>query len=79
MSAIVSEIEAGVRTDAPTDAPIVEATLIDDLESGLIRAAEPDAGAPGGWRVRPVAPPLPDGRRGLQDRDPRPIRRSYGA
>jgi 2,3,4,5-tetrahydropyridine-2-carboxylate N-succinyltransferase len=30
-----------------------EATLLDDLESGRIRAAEPDPAAPGGWRVRP--------------------------
>lgn len=29
------------------------ATLIEDLENGRIRAAEPDPGAPGGWRVRP--------------------------
>ncbi len=32
---------------------IDEATLLEDLESGLIRAAEPDPAAPGGWRVRP--------------------------
>jgi 2,3,4,5-tetrahydropyridine-2-carboxylate N-succinyltransferase len=30
-----------------------EATLLDDLENGRLRAAEPDPGAPGGWRVRP--------------------------
>jgi len=30
-----------------------EATLLEDLESGRVRAAEPDAAAPGGWRVRP--------------------------
>jgi 2,3,4,5-tetrahydropyridine-2-carboxylate N-succinyltransferase len=29
------------------------ATLLEDLESGRIRAAEPDPAAPGGWRVRP--------------------------
>jgi 2,3,4,5-tetrahydropyridine-2,6-dicarboxylate N-succinyltransferase len=32
---------------------IAEATLLEDLESGRIRAAEPDPAAPGGWRVRP--------------------------
>ena len=30
-----------------------EATLLEDLESGRIRAAEPDATVAGGWRVRP--------------------------
>jgi 2,3,4,5-tetrahydropyridine-2,6-dicarboxylate N-succinyltransferase len=29
------------------------ATLLEDLESGRIRAAEPDPAARGGWRVRP--------------------------
>ena len=28
-------------------------TLLDDLETGVLRAAEPDPGAPDGWRVRP--------------------------
>ena len=28
-------------------------TLLNDLESGTLRAATPEAGAPGGWRVRP--------------------------
>lgn len=32
---------------------IDDATLLADLESGRIRAAEPDSAAPGGWRVRP--------------------------
>ena len=27
-------------------------TLLDDLEAGRVRAAEPDPGVPGGWRVR---------------------------
>ena len=27
-------------------------TLLDDLEAGRVRAAEPDPGAPGGWRIR---------------------------
>jgi 2,3,4,5-tetrahydropyridine-2-carboxylate N-succinyltransferase len=29
------------------------ATILDDLEAGRVRAAEPDPSAPGGWRVRP--------------------------
>jgi len=33
-------------------APSVE-TLLDDLEAGRLRAAEPDTDAPDGWRVRP--------------------------
>jgi 2,3,4,5-tetrahydropyridine-2,6-dicarboxylate N-succinyltransferase len=28
-------------------------TILAELESGRVRAAEPDASAPGGWRVRP--------------------------
>jgi 2,3,4,5-tetrahydropyridine-2-carboxylate N-succinyltransferase len=41
---------------AADETPAAEAfavdTLLDDLEAGRIRAAEPDATAPGGWRVR---------------------------
>jgi 2,3,4,5-tetrahydropyridine-2-carboxylate N-succinyltransferase len=33
----------------------VETTIVEDLESGLLRAAEPDPSAPDGWRVRPEA------------------------
>lgn len=44
--------EAEAAASAP---PLVSAaeTLLDDLEAGRARAAEPDATAPGGWRVRP--------------------------
>jgi 2,3,4,5-tetrahydropyridine-2-carboxylate N-succinyltransferase len=35
------------------DAPIDPSTLLADLESGRLRAAEPDPNAAGGWRVRP--------------------------
>lgn len=28
-------------------------TVLDDLETGRLRAAEPDTGAPDGWRIRP--------------------------
>jgi len=37
---------------APTARTLVAETLLDDLEAGRIRAAEPDPSAPGGWRVR---------------------------
>ena len=33
--------------------PISRDTLLDDLEAGRVRAAEPDSTVPGGWRVRP--------------------------
>jgi 2,3,4,5-tetrahydropyridine-2,6-dicarboxylate N-succinyltransferase len=36
----------------PTAATLIAETLLDDLEAGRIRAAEPDPSAPGGWRVR---------------------------
>ena len=49
MSTSVSE----VARDGTSDEAIDEATLIEDLESGRIRAAQPDPTAPGGWRVRP--------------------------
>ena len=44
--------------DPPTPGSAAErapepATILDDLESGRIRAAEPDPAAPDGWRVRP--------------------------
>lgn len=31
----------------------VRLSILDDLEAGRVRAAEPDPTAPGGWRVRP--------------------------
>ena len=37
---------------APTQA-IDPRTVLDDLEAGRLRAAEPDPTAPGGWRARP--------------------------
>jgi 2,3,4,5-tetrahydropyridine-2-carboxylate N-succinyltransferase len=41
--------------DIPSAAPgaLDRDTLLDDLETGRIRAAEPDPAAPGGWRIRP--------------------------
>lgn len=50
---------------APVDAAAIDPTpievadptppvgILDDLESGRVRAAEPDPGSPDGWRVRP--------------------------
>jgi 2,3,4,5-tetrahydropyridine-2-carboxylate N-succinyltransferase len=48
---------AGAATIEPAPAAAVKpgppATVLDDLEAGRIRAAEPDPGSPDGWRVRP--------------------------
>lgn len=37
----------------PPSAAVDPATILEDLETGRLRAAEPDADAPDGWRVRP--------------------------
>jgi 2,3,4,5-tetrahydropyridine-2-carboxylate N-succinyltransferase len=37
----------------PSEAAARPETVLDDLETGRIRAAEPDPTAPDGWRVRP--------------------------
>ena len=50
MTTDVAEVAAADRT--PTEA-VDPRTVLDDLEAGHIRAAEPDPSAPGGWRVRP--------------------------
>ena len=47
-----------VTTPAPEAAPrdvtpVDPATLLDDLEAGRLRAAEPDPSVAGGWRIRP--------------------------
>lgn len=47
---MTSETELAAR---PPSATVDLATLLDDLESGRLRTAEPDACAPDGWRVRP--------------------------
>ncbi len=53
MIAEVASTTAGVSSiDAPTPA-IDPRTILDDLETGRLRAAEPDPTTPGGWRVRP--------------------------
>jgi 2,3,4,5-tetrahydropyridine-2-carboxylate N-succinyltransferase len=36
----------------PADVAVHPGSVLDELESGRIRAAEPDPGAPDGWRVR---------------------------
>ncbi|HSO30080.1 MAG TPA: 2,3,4,5-tetrahydropyridine-2,6-dicarboxylate N-succinyltransferase [Candidatus Sulfomarinibacteraceae bacterium] len=38
----------------PPDAALDPATILDDLESGRVRAAAPDPGDPSGWRVDPA-------------------------
>ena len=48
MTALVSAGAAPVR-----HVPLDPDTLLDDLEAGRIRAAEPDRTALGGWRIRP--------------------------
>jgi len=43
-----------VRAAGPATMPsaaVANATILDDLESGSVRAASPDPAAPGGWRV----------------------------
>jgi 2,3,4,5-tetrahydropyridine-2-carboxylate N-succinyltransferase len=52
MTAIVRP-GAAERDTAAEHAPLDPDTLLDDLEAGRIRAAEPDPTVPGGWRVRP--------------------------
>ncbi len=47
-----STFEPASQSTAPSVA-VDPATILDDLESGRIRAAEPDPSSPGGWRVRP--------------------------
>jgi 2,3,4,5-tetrahydropyridine-2-carboxylate N-succinyltransferase len=44
--------EAG-RVTRPAAAAIDPRTILDDLEAGRLRAAEPDATSPSGWCVRP--------------------------
>jgi len=45
-------LSGGSTQQAPSHA-IDPRTLLDDLEAGTLRAATPEDGAPGGWRVRP--------------------------
>ena len=44
----------GLAAGSPLPRPSLTAgTLLDDLEAGVIRAAEPDTAETGGWRTRP--------------------------
>jgi len=52
MIAEVTPTADGRRAGAES-AAIDPRTVLDDLESGRLRAAEPDPSTPGGWRVRP--------------------------
>jgi 2,3,4,5-tetrahydropyridine-2,6-dicarboxylate N-succinyltransferase len=50
------ELDADERdrpvSTATTTTAVDPATILDDLEAGRVRAAEPDPSVPGGWRVR---------------------------
>ena len=48
-------VEAGVIASpaSPPASPPASGRLLDDLEAGRVRAAEPDSSVLGGWRVRP--------------------------
>ncbi|MBA2718763.1 MAG: 2,3,4,5-tetrahydropyridine-2,6-dicarboxylate N-succinyltransferase, partial [Chloroflexi bacterium] len=50
-----SAVRAEAATDpaAPAPGSLDPDTLLDELEAGCLRAAEPDPAAPGGWRIRP--------------------------
>lgn len=50
---MTAQIEFGPGTAAPGWLAIEPHRILDELEAGLVRAAEPDPAAPDGWRVRP--------------------------
>ncbi len=51
---MIAELELVNTMDTrPPSIAIDPRTVLDNLEAGRIRAAEPDPGAPDGWRVRP--------------------------
>ena len=52
MTAVVWQ-EGEVPAAPSTPTPLDPETLLDDLEAGRVRAAEPDPTVPSGWRVRP--------------------------
>lgn len=52
MTAEVATIHEPVRRQS-SGAAIRPETVLDELEAGRVRAAEPDPAAPDGWRVRP--------------------------
>jgi 2,3,4,5-tetrahydropyridine-2-carboxylate N-succinyltransferase len=49
---MTAELELAGRP-RPPDVAIAPERILDELEAGRVRAAEPDPGAPDGWRVRP--------------------------
>ena len=49
---MTAELELAGRVRSP-DVAIAPDRILDDLEAGRVRAAEPDPTAPDGWRVRP--------------------------
>ena len=50
---MTTELGLAGRPVLPASPAIEPGRILDDLESGRIRAAEPDVSAPDGWRVRP--------------------------
>ena len=52
MTSRLELVEERVSSRPPSEA-IDPSTVLDELETGRIRAAEPDPAAPDGWRVRP--------------------------
>lgn len=50
---MTSELELASRPRPPASPAIEPHRILDDLEAGRVRAAEPDPSAPDGWRVRP--------------------------
>ena len=53
MTAIEGTVDTARSNGHATEPhPLVAETLLDDLEAGRVRAAEPDPTSPGGWRVR---------------------------
>ena len=50
---MTAEVELAGRSAPPPTPAIEPARVLDDLEAGRLRAAEPDPGGPDGWRVRP--------------------------
>ena len=50
---MTSETEIAVTGARAPSVAVNPRTILDDLEAGRVRAAEPDPTAPDGWRVRP--------------------------
>ena len=49
---VTSTPDDGGRTSRSATTAIDPARILDDLEAGYLRAAEPDPASPGGWRIR---------------------------